>query len=361
MGAIYKDAKHILISLGRLEDHYSLFFRDLNDGHDLKVANQSVELRKGIQHQLLAIYNLPYWSRLWIVQEILLTRGTRCRKVAIFSGQELIDFDHLYSPILLMTWTVGQSAWALLSKSQYHTFGQYSICRQTCDRLTIPAPLAQLLITLRQDCRDKRDRVFALLSLWNDTSSIDVNYHMSTEALFQHVLQNYVRGKSLDDYITFGAILVESLELRGPKEGRNSVKSWDCCQVSSQEASIPAVVVVGKPIWMRGYLINDVSDGSEDSRLQVACMFVLILDNGCAHLLEYAVENFGHGIRVRYARLHEYVHGFPNLKHFVDDGVEYSSGLPPSTSCWLATASEDSYYYCLEHQVGFEINPLFLE
>ncbi|EAT80101.2 hypothetical protein HBI56_057730 [Parastagonospora nodorum] len=216
MSQIYTDADHVLIWLGQLEDCEHLF-RDLNNAYNSRFPVVAIDEKERLEYELLAFYNSPYWSRLWVVQEILVACGTPDRKIAIFSGQQLIDFDSLYIAISKTTGNIGRFAITCLTNSQFHKYGRHSLFRtRPRGDFVVPSPLRDLLVAFPQECRDKRDRVFALLSVSNDTSFIQVDYDLTKGELFQHVFAQYVHDIHLDECASFGAILIESLELGDP-------------------------------------------------------------------------------------------------------------------------------------------------
>lgn len=112
-----------------------------------------------------------YWNRLWIVQEVLLSR-----KLQIHVSDRTYDFGELVR--------VCKNDRATLAGSAMLTLYQQRLSREY---RTLPE-----LIQAHQSrlCSDVRDRVFGLLGLVNDFV-IDVDYESSRRALFEKVLRNY--------------------------------------------------------------------------------------------------------------------------------------------------------------------------
>ena len=75
--------------------------------------------KERLKERLATFYGLPYWSRMWVVQEILAACGTSDRKLAIFSGRHLMDFDRLFKVISRTATKIGRSAIIPLKNSSY--------------------------------------------------------------------------------------------------------------------------------------------------------------------------------------------------------------------------------------------------
>lgn len=363
MGAIYNAADHVLIWLGQPQESLDEIIRGLHEIYAAKTPYMAPKDKTKYQDHLSAFYALPYWSRLWVAQEVLLVCGAPHRKLAIFTGRQLIDFDCLYRGIVRMTSDIGRSAIPRLNDSQYNKYGQYSMYRNTPDdRFIIPAPLANLLAMFRLGCRDRRDRIFALLSMSSDASNICVNYQLTRRQLFRHILQLFIDKFTLDESLAFGAILIESLELQETR-GRRESTTWECSNTSPGAGA--SAVKVGNVGWRwSGRLVQDIpTDMEGDAQVFVDCIVVELLDNGCVHLFEYAIERsgYGHGAQVRYARIHEFIHGLPNWDKILYNHEINRPRTVQRTVQWLRSPSENLYYHRLTHFRGSGETPLLLK
>jgi hypothetical protein len=154
-------------------------------------TNDSASLRR-LEKALRSFFHRSYWSRVWIIQELILARD-----VIFFAGQKSFtwhhisstrkrskDFDHpnwhqydlrhayectAYSPAWLL---IGQKTlWEALPHSQKHL------------------PILELLdIYKNHKCTDPRDRVYGLLGLARD-NLVKADYTISVEDLYFAVLQ----------------------------------------------------------------------------------------------------------------------------------------------------------------------------
>lgn len=79
----------------------------------------------------------------------------------------------------------------------------------------VPRSLPALLFRVRNShCQDRRDRLFALITVADDVPWFKVDYTLSAYQLFQYMLERYAEGASIDKLLFLGALLAEALQLR---------------------------------------------------------------------------------------------------------------------------------------------------
>lgn len=114
------------------------------------------------------LLNRPYWSRFWVIQEFL-----RAREIHYYCSDHITDAYHVYEMLTSETGTFGTSE---LMNDDFHRISdaaakQYAGASLILARNADMFPergssLYRLLIRHRRaQCKDRRDRVFALLSL----------------------------------------------------------------------------------------------------------------------------------------------------------------------------------------------------
>jgi hypothetical protein len=141
------------------------------------------------------ITSLPYWQRLWIVQEVCLVTN-----IQILYGDHSCSWDVFFATIRYIDTDVPDWPPYLLSDRMSKV--AQSISRSAARR---PALLRQgapashelwTLIILCQDhqCQDPRDKLYGLLSLANDIKDgeIEVDYSKSIFEVWEDVVQYYV-------------------------------------------------------------------------------------------------------------------------------------------------------------------------
>jgi hypothetical protein len=133
---------------------------------------------------VLALYNRPYWTRMWIVQEILLAKD-----IIIYCGPKIMSWQHVqnfFNDIVKLpaVWKqhypitpVLKSPAANIVKAKTTWDGQQSLTS---------------LLRLCRDQRssDSRDKIYALHGLANDTEHLKIDYGISVEQLLVIVLEH---------------------------------------------------------------------------------------------------------------------------------------------------------------------------
>jgi hypothetical protein len=137
---------------------------------------------------VLALCNRPYWTRMWIVQEILLAKD-----ITIYCGPKAMSWQHFqnfFNDIVKLpaVWKqhfpitpVLKSPAANIVKAKTTWDGQQS--------------LTSLLRLCRdQQSTDIRDKIYALHGLANDTVDLKIDYGISVEDLLVIVFSILARG-----------------------------------------------------------------------------------------------------------------------------------------------------------------------
>jgi Heterokaryon incompatibility protein (HET) len=198
MGDIYRGAKRALVWLGAATNR-NLYYR-LREmrGQDL---NGHFGPRPGKQDPLLNSLFLAldrcsdYWERTWVVQEFILAKD-----LELYYGDVVLSWDFL-----------AQRTRTTASDQQAHNTRSWALCQQ---RLRPPSQhdiLHLIVANRKRRCRDRHDKVYALLSLVTDPDPLslergrhlEIDYRSGMEALFCTVW----------DYITDGPQSVQPCDV----------------------------------------------------------------------------------------------------------------------------------------------------
>jgi hypothetical protein len=120
-----------------------------------------------------------------------------------------MDFNHVYKTVCNVEKVLVLPLMSLEVKTDIHTYEMYHAYgggrKQNYWSLTRPKfglSLPELLPTFRH-CKsgDRRDRIFALLSLVGRKPQIDIDYAIDEISLFQHVMEQFMDGTALDELL----------------------------------------------------------------------------------------------------------------------------------------------------------------
>ena len=186
MKLIYSSAKHVLIYPGpfspkaKIASKLALTF-GMNENPWKRLPTVVIlmawnsMLRCLFRTSILMLCYSPYWSRMWICQEILLAK--RCYVV---SDSNLIEANkiramHIYQwNFPGLEYRLRPHSFTTDSPLEYMTFE--SVFRQFWD----------------MECTEKRDRIYGLLGLASDAEGFTVDYRRPTGALALDVLEHFV-------------------------------------------------------------------------------------------------------------------------------------------------------------------------
>jgi hypothetical protein len=146
--------------------------------------------------------NLPYWSRLWIVQEVLLAKelilcfGDNARTTQSWDviTQARSSLDQI--PAL---WKLDASINTPIETLKQSLSFQLDRLREGNVRHW---PLHKLLeITENSHCRDQKDKIYGLLGLASDCEAedIDIDYSKTTKDVYHDVIRWYHQAHTADD------------------------------------------------------------------------------------------------------------------------------------------------------------------
>jgi hypothetical protein len=360
MGAIFQKAAEVLVWLGLLKDDMLLFLEGLDERHiqlfDLVPSEPDTEstirgtgadaFRKRfgtmqerkwfLKLKSTEFCSLPYWNRVWIAQELLMPLD---EEVYIFSGTNCYNF-HMVGTQLDRINPRHEDGTRFLTVRYYDW---------RVDRHRIGSRAGASLPTILThfaggQCYDKRDRIFALLSLAKSVPHIEVDYALDSTALLQDVLEKFMDGNPLDVLLLFGATLIQALEIRQPPMDGTEHRYLSIH--SKLQIHRTASKAIGSPVWSKAILeLQDSSGQIGKDQDYVPCMFLGIFDAGNVHVFEYVVEENENEVTVRYARAHEYVRdrsrkekNSSKVSYFCGPFVEHETVAAPLLSAWSIPA-----------------------
>jgi hypothetical protein len=204
MGKIYSGAVEVLVWLG--------CEFDFRNGPGISVAMEAMarmEDYKGDQNPsqifdqnhegLLALFQLPYWQRLWIIQEIRLAT-----KITLLFDKISTSWDNLHKLRKLLSSTYFPNKSGLLSDSAFTMTHKAELLRCQAFRLDrhrteSHRDVLGYLIESFQDClcADPRDKVYGLIGLAEDCQNgrIEVNYFKSLFEVYSDVIGFYSKSR----------------------------------------------------------------------------------------------------------------------------------------------------------------------
>ncbi|KAK9770008.1 putative Heterokaryon incompatibility domain-containing protein [Seiridium cardinale] len=157
-------------------------------------------------NSLDALFHRPYWTRMWVIQELL-----HAEQIQVWCGSKKFmweDLEKLYLKIKIVedaNWSahhylcipIMQSPAAVMVWQRAHWRHPET-----------PTPTLRILIEIFRDwgCRDIRDKVFALVGMATTDSKIEPDYALSTKELYFAVMRR-VEGTE------FGFLLAQILGL----------------------------------------------------------------------------------------------------------------------------------------------------
>jgi hypothetical protein len=203
MSSIYSTARIVLVWLGKPVNpeaaHGAIACleatnRAVAKGKDSKHWSRPTGAQREVIHD---VSKNRYWTRVWIVQEIMLAN-----KTLVQLGDVIFDYKELM-PLFIR----GPGNVQLNQTFAYDNFSRWDIEQTPMGRLlwtkttlqevqkTSAKVTVHLLLTLleNQQCSDKRDKVYGLLGLvqgTDDRPQVRADYSLHPEDVYQSVLQN---------------------------------------------------------------------------------------------------------------------------------------------------------------------------
>jgi len=204
MSAIYRNATLVRVWLGREKDDSRNAFKTL---HNIQTfypsggpwrSNRSKHLLYIPEHTWRAISRLlyrTYWSRIWIVQELILAQ-----EIILHCGEDEMNwccFEFFLVELEPARLLVDK---AINPRAQVPGYIMDALIKDSpAERLSRRRKLGQshTLLSLMQDCidfqaSDPRDKIFALLGLASDAKQkIEVDYNKSLEEVKEMVAVHF--------------------------------------------------------------------------------------------------------------------------------------------------------------------------
>nr|KAK5436981.1 hypothetical protein LTR18_009346 [Exophiala xenobiotica] len=158
MARIYRTARNTRVWLGSSAEQSLTGIQWLADECD-DISNPAYDFRAAPLQSLASLLKQGYWSRVWIIQEFLLAR-----LIELQYGKVVVAGDNLEKVCLAMQ--------HLLPQGQATDLVNQRTATLRGDTLLQSQTLESLIRTYSSsECTDRRDRVFALLSLAADCAS----------------------------------------------------------------------------------------------------------------------------------------------------------------------------------------------
>jgi hypothetical protein len=287
-------------------------------------------LRDSLRRQLHNFKTLPYWSRIWIAQEILLpeTSPSDTGRLNILLGPRVVEFSYLYDLVCGLESEFEPKVYfgsmflgngredKVQENNMYHSYAKWrEYGRWTWTGPNAGMSLPELLAVFRH-CKsgDRRDRIFALLSLTKEKPQIEIDYGMNDVSLLKHVMERFMDGTALDELLWLGAALIEALEIRYPQQPLAATESSKEDDTTTLPVRGPPRTSIGNLTWAETTLLVLCKYGL--TRKLMRSVSFAINDGNDIHIFEYAVEDYEEATIVNFARSHEYVRGQPaNVRH----------------------------------------------
>lgn len=151
----------------------------------------------------VVLFDNPYWQRLWIVQEVLLSRHlvVRCGKYQI-PWIEVEKLSTFFTPLGRLGFSFGQGRGTIVVDTRRKWLEQQPSAAPADGRSTelferdasTPAPgrggfslLEALRLFMSHDCFDVRDKVFGIMGLVREDQQLVVDYSLSRFQVFSRV------------------------------------------------------------------------------------------------------------------------------------------------------------------------------
>lgn len=203
MPRIYKSAVRTFAYVG-----------EASEGSDLVLRN----LAKGIwtaPHLLDPFFARPYFSRVWVVQEVALSKS-----IAVVCGDTAVEWTGLMQ---------GEYLRQIYTSSYYETFPTlFRLGRQHY----LGVATLQDALSLGRSCNasDPRDKVFGLLGIVSEESRLPANYSLSTAEVYTQIVMHLLKDQQWGLDVILGNLCHRSHESRVQiKDLPSWVPDWNQC------------------------------------------------------------------------------------------------------------------------------------
>lgn len=186
MRDIYAGAELTVVWLGQATDS-----SDLAISYIASLGLPAQETKSALEKALRSLLEQPYWSRIWIVQELMLAKD-----VMFYCGTKSFSWHQLASLRQTIKTHVVHHDSLGISKCTGSVMIAQKILWDSLPKNDQHLPLSDLLMTYgRHKSSDIRDRVYALLGLASE-NSVQANYNLSVEDIYIEVLKAICKEKN---------------------------------------------------------------------------------------------------------------------------------------------------------------------
>ncbi|KAK5704309.1 hypothetical protein LTR97_003327 [Elasticomyces elasticus] len=229
MGEIFASSSRLIIWLGSFASHHeSTALRRLLDEYD---TNEQRDMsQQSTAHQcspiLEKVLARPYFTRRWVIQEVVLTPGPRRW---VFMGDQAFHYrtlERAMHNLQLRDMASCHEYWSSTWQLEYHEGDVRRPSSRTCRALSL---LRNLELCSTMVCSDDRDRVFALLGISTTFEGfgavqhvvVQPDYTLTAEQLYLKLAIRYGGSKK------YAIALLACAAARAPMAGCNrSLPSW---------------------------------------------------------------------------------------------------------------------------------------
>ena len=208
MTVIYENAISVLMWLGPEKDASNTAMRflvDYNNGiregtSRLALLEHSFDIQVG----LIRLLTRQYWSRVWIMQEVIVSRAAYiCCGRYVASWEALVDLIAPLSPYDQLQLEMkghfqGFRAIQHAANDLVWPMAQLNFNRQLCDKITY---WEGLQLAPKRRASDPRDYIFSLLGFVREIP-VDVSYEITVLELYRSLVENIIKRDKVLDILT---------------------------------------------------------------------------------------------------------------------------------------------------------------
>ena len=181
-------------------DLLNLAVKEVGMTSAIEVLLQQFELSEAtlakIDEEVVALVNNPWWSRVWVIQEVAMSRD-----VVFQCGRVLTSWDGVYSTVEHTSAHFVRGSFPLILKVLLMSPKSKSVSSQF-NPLEQQMELSDLLERFRYcEATDPRDKIYAILGMASDIDLGDINidYMLPVQQLYQNVVRFLItKHKNLD-------------------------------------------------------------------------------------------------------------------------------------------------------------------
>jgi Heterokaryon incompatibility protein (HET) len=198
MPRIYTNAFSVIMWLGEEEESDELAFDLIRDAPHGPIVELFKSADKSKHWEALGrLFARPYWSRVWILQEVLLSRNAAmlcCGSLKIVWFRAAMFFEKLEAAALVIASEASRNFLCKMSRNPVSLAVTYWQ-RVRGSKFSF---LDYLVMVASRDCTDARDRVFGILGVC-DSEDIEVNYSKPVKDIFRDTTRYLIlQDQSLD-------------------------------------------------------------------------------------------------------------------------------------------------------------------